>query len=140
MILSFSRKWRDYHSNFVKQHDLSPSDLQHPFSSVIKERDKVIGLTEREIDASILALALMAKTAPLKNVLVAPVGESLQFMKFRSQVRPCVLPSKKYLYLQGKSASVNKSPVLPFLLPGLSKEELKMCGLDDDVPFKHAQD
>ena len=114
--------------------------MQHPFSSVIKEQGSGIGLTEREIDASVLALALMGKKNSLGKLLVAPVGDSLQFMKFRSQVHPCVLPSKKYLYLKGNMATVNKSPVLPFLLQGLSIEELKMCGLDDGVPFKHAQD
>ncbi|CAK9074637.1 unnamed protein product [Durusdinium trenchii] len=135
-----SEKWRDYHSNFVKLNGLGKSDLEHPFAGVIKEQGGRIGLTEREIDASILAIALMAKKTTLPKLLVAPVGDSLQFIKFRSQVHPCVLPSKKFVYLTPDKAAVNKSPVLPFLLQGLSQEELQMCGLDKDVPFKHAQD
>lgn len=114
--------------------------MQHPFASVIKEQGSSIGLTEREIDASVLALALLAKKGPLGKMLVSPVGDSLQFMKFRSQVHPCVLPHKKMLYLSGNKAAVNNSPFLPFLLQGLSMEELRMCGLDKDFPFKHAQD
>lgn len=134
-------KWKDYHSKFVKVNGLGKSDLEHPFASIIKEQGGSIGLTEREIDASILAIALMAKkTTSLGSLLVAPVGDSLQFIKFRSQVHPCVLPSKKFLYLTRDKASVNKSPVLPFLLQGLSKEELDLCGLGKDIPFKHAQD
>ena len=140
MVTVFPRKWRDYHANFVKQHGLSPTDLQHPWTNVLKDQGKGIGLTEREIDASVLSLAQLAKKGPLGKVLVAPVGDSLQFIKFRSQVHPCLLPSKKFLYLQGDKAFVNKSPVLPFLLQGLSKEELKMCGLDKDVSLKQAQD
>ena len=141
-MLSMSRKvkWKEYHSNFVKANGLGKSDLQHPFASIIKEQGGSIGLTEREIDASILAIALMAKKTTLGNLLIAPVGDSLQFIKFRSQVHPCVLPSKKFLYLTRDKASVNKSPVLPFLLQGLSKEELNMCSLDSDIPFKHALD
>ena len=134
------RKWREFHKSFIKKNNISDADLKHPLANVIKNQGPDIGLTEREIDASVLGLAFLAKRGPLKQLYVGPVGDSLRFMKFRTQLHPCLLPSKKYLYLVNGEAVLNKSAVLPMLLQGLSAEELQMCGLAGHLSFKQAQE
>ncbi|CAE7217836.1 unnamed protein product [Symbiodinium sp. CCMP2592] len=69
---------------------------------------------------------------------VVPSGDTLQRHKWRT-VHPCLLPQKRFLYLDENGLHLNKSPTFVMSLQGLSSRELKAAGLTD-LTVKQAQE
>lgn len=96
-------KWVKQHEEFRKKHqDALAETADHPMIKLIRDEGYSVGLTERELEASCLAVGLFLKKVDQQNipdVVVGPCGDSLRFLKFRAALHPCVLPSKKYLYI-----------------------------------------
>ena len=61
---------------------------------------------------------------------VIPSGDSLTRHKWRS-FHPCLLPQKRFLYLDKEGVHLNRSPTVVMSLQGLSALELKAAGLTD---------
>ena len=73
------------------------------------------------------------------HLLVCAVGDSIVRAKF-SQTHPCILPSKKYVYLCKGQLHMNQSWRVPLLLQGLGWRELTLAGLtDSSLSLSHAQ-
>lgn len=96
-------KWVKHHEEFRKKNqDALAETVDHPMIKLIRDEGHSVGLTDRELEASCLAAGMFLKKVDQQNVpdvVVGPCGDSLKFLKFRGGLHPCVLPSKKYLYI-----------------------------------------
>lgn len=96
-------KWVQQHEDFRKANkDALAKTADHPLIKLIRDEGHSAGLTDREVDASCLAAGMFLQKVDqqkIPEVLVGPCGDSLQFLKFRTGLHPCLLPSKKYVYI-----------------------------------------
>ena len=135
--------WVKRHAKVKAQLELSSKDLEDPDLLAFKTKAVELGLTDREVDASMSVLGHMKKTGKLSQwqslVLVANIGDSIDRLKFRENIFPCLLPGQKYLLLiQGKLV-LNKDPKLYMALQGLGSREVQHFGLEE-LSLGHAQD
>jgi len=124
-------KWQTDHRKFAEKQELTQQDLQ-PFSAL----REVSHLTAREADLLVLKAAALCKkkgTSSLQGLYCMAIGESVRRAKL-SQSHPCLLPTKKYIYLlHGKVIKGNDTASKWFALQGLGLKELQLCGLAEVI-------
>jgi site-specific DNA-cytosine methylase len=141
---SSNPKWLNLHQKFKKASGLDGKDLLGDTGMVeFKTAAVKLGLTDREVDASILALSQMMKTGALTDwqstLLAGNIGDSVDRLKFKENMFPCLLPDKKYLLLEHGSLSLIDDPQLFTSLQGIGNDETKHFGLDT-IPLGRRQD
>jgi hypothetical protein len=108
-----------------------------------KQLATALGLTDREIDASILVLSRMMKAGDLEDwqssLLVGNIGDSVDRLQFKNNSFPCLLPDKKYLILDKGQLRINSDPLLFTALQGIGDAEVKHFGLGD-ISLSQCQD
>jgi hypothetical protein len=135
------RKWADDHQQFQEKHNVTDAEIkQATLLAQLEQAGPQVSLSEREHRASILALAVQMRANNLDtDCLVANVGDSINRIRFRSYIHPCLLPQKKYLYLFQGKASTTCTPSLAMSLQGFGPVEMKKFGLDK-LSQKQCQD
>ena len=124
-------KWKEEHKKFRVNNGLVDDQLDwHPALKALQQQQQQLNLTERELDASLLALATALKRKGASTSCFSmPVGDSLHFMKVSTTCHPCLLPQKKYLYIvENKCYVSGKAAILPLMLQGLGPNEINLAG------------
>lgn len=126
-------KWIEEHKKFRENNCLVDDQLDwHPALKALQQQQQQqqLNLTERELDASLLALATALKRKGASTSCFSmPVGDSLHFMKVSTSCHPCLLPKKKYLYIvENKCYVSGKAAILPLMLQGLGPNEINLAG------------
>lgn len=122
---------------------LTDADLDVQCLYHFKTKAEELGLTEREVDACISVLGYMMKTAELDDwqseLLVANIGDSIDRLRFKRNIFPCLLPDQKYLLLNKGELTLNHDPRLFTALQGIGHQEVQHFGLQN-LTLSHAQD
>ena len=137
-------KWIKQHGAFKKKFKISDAELQHEAIKKLKKHPDGLDETEREIDASCLKLAVQVRKGKLDTSnMVCNVGDSVGYLRWSSSLHPCVLPTKKYLYVVNGEMFTNVNcsggQIYP-LLQGLGQKEMEMCGLHQKLSASQTQD
>ena len=91
-----------------KNNKITDIELGHEAVKQLKKHPASLDVTEREVDASSLRLALQLRKGKLDtSYMVCNVGDSVNYLRWSSSVHPCVLPTKKYLYVLGGQLFTN---------------------------------
>lgn len=91
------KKWENLHFAFRNKHFSTIKDYQERFAMKLLKGMEMN--TEGEAEASCLKALLFLKKLDqerVPDVVVAPCGDSLRYLKFKSFLHPCMLPQKKY--------------------------------------------
>ena len=124
-------KWVKQHAAFKDRFKITEAELSDKTVALLQNAPEAIEITQRELEAATLRLAVQLRKGKLNpSCLVANLGDSLSYLRFSSSLHPCVLPSKKYIYLlNGQILTNTHCNGLYTALQGLGPAELKMCGL-----------
>jgi C-5 cytosine-specific DNA methylase len=135
--------WVQRHSKVKTQMGLTEADVDFQCLHNFKSKAVELGLTEREVDASISVLGYMMKTDELDDwqseLLVANIGDSIDRLRFKRNIFPCLLPDQKYLLLNKGELTLNQDPRLFTALQGIGHQEVQHFGLQN-LTLSHAQD
>jgi site-specific DNA-cytosine methylase len=127
--------WKKQHATFKETWKIADSELKTRVQKALVQQKDKLNLTEREVECAILKLALHMrkniKNPVDQDCLVANIGDSLNYVRFNSTCHPCLLPTKKYLYIfQGHCfTNSNVTGNLYLRLQGLGPEEVEKAGL-----------
>ena len=137
-------KWLSKHDKFKAKLGLGGVDLLADAQMLqFKQSATQLGLTDREIDASIIILSRMLKAGDLEDwqssLLIGNIGDSVDRIQFKHNVFPCLLPDKKYLILENGQLRINSNPLCFLALQGIGDAEVKHFGLGK-IPLSQCQD
>ena len=127
--------WKKQHAAFKEKWKIADSEMKTRVQKALVQQKDKLNLTEREVECAILKLALHMrkniKNPVDQDCLVANIGDSLNYVRFNSTCHPCLLPTKKYLYIfQGHCfTNSNVTGNLYLRLQGLGPEEVEKAGL-----------
>lgn len=127
--------WKKQHAAFKEKWKITDSEMKTRVQKALVQQKDKLNLTEREVECAILKLALHMrkniKNPVDQDCLVANIGDSLNYVRFNSTCHPCLLPTKKYLYVfQGHCfTNANVTGNLYLRLQGLGPEEVEKAGL-----------
>ena len=127
--------WKKQHAAFKEKWKIADSEMKTRVQKALVQQKDKLNLTEREVECAILKLALHMrkniKNPVDQDCLVANIGDSLNYVRFNSTCHPCLLPTKKYLYIfQGHCfTNPNVTGNLYLRLQGLGPEEVEKAGL-----------
>eukprot|EP00435_Cladocopium_sp_Y103_P060680 s2528_g22.t1 len=137
-------KWIKQHAAFKKKFKITDAELGHEAIKQLKKHPASLDVTEREIDACRLKLAVQLRKGKLDpSNMVCNVGDSVGYLRWSSSLHPCVLPTKKYLYLVNGEMFTNvncSGGQLYPLLQGLGPREMEMCGLHQKLSASQIQE
>ena len=88
-----SGKWKQEHEQFREQKQIENHELE---GLSLREKLLTLRLTDREVEVSLLKLAVFNRKKPLRQqaAVVGSVGDSIRFIQFHSCLHPCLLPKK----------------------------------------------
>ena len=137
-------KWVKQHQAFRKKYQITDTELRHDAIKMLKKHRESLDVTEREVDASCLRLAIQLRGGKVNiSCMVSNVGDSVGYLRWSSSIHPCVLPAKKYLYVLNGQLFTNadcKSNALYPLLQGLGPTEMELCGLNQKLSGAQIQE
>ena len=85
-------------------------------------------------------IKMTAKDVAVKGrLLVCNIGDSISWMRWK-HVHPCLLPKKKYVYLNETMAFVNPGASFLFALQGIGRMEQRHFGWDSHLTYAQSQD
>ncbi len=132
-------KWKKENLMYREKHNTVTNDALCQMSKEILEQAGM--LTEREREVAALTFDVAFKKNPNGKCFVGNIGDSVRYCKFSSSLHPCLLPAKKYLYVNvtDMKAVLNSDPKLVFALQGLSGDEVHAMDLEG-LGLSQAQD
>ena len=126
-------KWLQRHMDFKAANKLELADLEAEPLLDFKEKAAVAGMGQRELEATLLRLALMRKRGKLpdwrETILVGNIGANVERLQLKVESYPCLTPRMKYLLLV--NGEVNKCDFASYALAiqGIQEAEAKGFGL-----------
>ena len=128
-------KWLQKHTQVKEKLGLCDTSQAHVSIAEFQNQAVELGLTDREVDACVVVLSHMMKSAELADwqsvLLVGNIGDSIDRLRFRENVFPCLLPGQKYLLLNKGALSLIRDRRLFPALQGIGLKEAECFGLSE---------